>query len=717
MRMPRLTLSLAFHNHQPVGNFPWVFEQAYRRAYEPMVGALERHPGVRVALHYSGPLIDWLTDAHSDLLSRVRALVARGQVEIMTGGYYEPILPAIPDQDKHGQVLKLTRAVTEIFAYEATGLWLAERVWEPHLPKSLAAAGVVYTIVDDTHFLHVGLAESDLGGHFITEEDGAPLAILPSAKALRYRIPWATVDDAIRWLREQATDHDDRVLVMGDDGEKFGLWPGTYAHCWEHGWIEAFFAAVEAARGWLVTMPPGEWVRTMPPRGRIYLPTASYDEMTEWALPAAGAARLPALKHELEGQGRRDVLPFLQGGYWRHFLVKYPEINTLHKAMLRVSRKVWKMRPGLRRDAALDQLWQAQCNCPYWHGVFGGVYLGHIRSANFAHLIAAERIVDLGRRRRRHWVEAHVEDLDADGLDEVLMVSDAQVLTADPGDGGSVVAWDIRDAGVNLVNVITRRTEGYHEPLRRAIARGEAALYRPDETESIHTSRVRVKEWGLERYLVADWYRRASFVDHFLAPGGSPESFARGDMSELGDFASKPYRVSIESAGNEPEARAVKFTRDGHVWIGDTHVPVRVEKTLTVPAGRAALEVGYRVMNLGDRALEADFAVETNWGTMGPDAMVTVESTATRVGDASLFERATAFALRDVGWRLEVSAGIESPEPPRLWVVPIEVVSASEAGFERTFQGASLAGVWALRLEPGTTWGTRIAFDVRMDKR
>jgi hypothetical protein len=60
-----------------------------------------------------------------------------------------------------------------------------------------------------------------------------------------------------------------------------------------------------------------------------------------------------------------------------------------------------------------------------------------------------------------------------------------------------------------------------------------------------------------------------------------------------------------------------------------------------------------------------------------------------------------------------VSASFEAPEAPRLWVVPIEVVSASEAGFERTFQGASLLAVWPLRLEPGATWEARLSFGIR----
>ncbi len=719
--MPRLALALALHNHQPVGNFPSVFEQAYREAYEPMVAALERHPGARVALHYTGPLLDWFREAHPDLLSRVRALVARGQLEIMTGGYYEPILPAIPDRDKHGQILKMTQAVRDLFGYEPTGLWLAERVWEPHLPKPLAAAGATYTVVDDTHFLHAGLAEADLTGHFVTEEDGATLAILPSAKALRYHIPWSTVDHVMEWLRTQARDGDERVLVMGDDGEKFGLWPGTHRLCWERGWIEAFFTALEAASDWLLVMPPGEWVKTRSPRGRIYLPTASYDEMTEWALPAPAAARLPAFKHELETQGRADVLPFLRGGFWRHFMVKYPEINTLHKTMLRASRRVWRMRPGPRRDAALDHLWQAQCNCPYWHGVFGGIYLGHIRSANYEHLIAAERIADAGRRRRQ-WVEARTEDLDADGRPEMLVRSDAQVLSIDPADGGSVVTWDVREAGVNLVNVMTRRAEGYHEALRQAIARGDAALYRPGEveesdgTETIHTAHVRVKEWGLERYLTTDWYRRSSFLDHFLASGGGPEAFARGEVGELGDFVNQAYDVVLgpgEGAPGSTRSVVVGLVRDGYVWIGDAHAPIRVEKTLAIPAGRETLEVTYRVSNRSGLTVAADLAVETNWGTTGPDATVVAGADSYRVGGARRIPDASAFTLRDETWRLAVSATVESPQPPDLWVMPIEVVSASEAGFERTFQGVSLLTVWPLRLVPGAAWEARLTYEIR----
>lgn len=699
-----LTLSLALHNHQPVGNFPAVFEQAYRQAYEPMITALERHPRIRLALHYSGPVLDWVRETHPELLDRIRTLVARNQVEIMTGGYYEPILPAIPDRDKRAQIARMTAAISHLFGYEAAGLWLAERVWEPHLPRPLAAARIAYTIVDDAHFFRVGLPESALTGYFVTEECGARLAIFPSLKALRYRIPWAPVDDVMRWLRARAGGQE-HVLVMGDDGEKFGLWPGTYALCWERGWVESFFAALEAAGDWLALASPGEWLRAHPPRGRIYLPSASYDEMTEWALPADGAARLPALKHDLEAQGRSDLLPFLQGGFWRHFMVKYPEINTLHKTMLRVSRKVWSMPRGPRRDQALDHLWQAQCNCPYWHGVFGGIYLGHIRAANYAHLIEAERLADATGRRGR-WVTARRADLDADARPEVLVSTDAQVLSIDPADGGSVVTWDLRAARVNLVNVMTRRAEGYHETLRQAAARGEVVLYRPDETETIHTARVRVKERGLERYLIADWYRRSSLIDHFLAPGAGPHAFVRGEARELGDFVDQPFEASVT---REPDRLSVRLTREGHVWVDGVHAPVRVEKTLTISPGSSPVEVAYLITNRSASVITADFAVETNWGVASPQALINAVGEAHRAGSVDAVDGVEGADLRDAGWGCLITT---SP-PCSLWIVPIEIVSASEAGFERTFQGVSLLSVWPVRLPAAGVWDARLSFAPR----
>lgn len=92
----------------------------------------------------------------------------------------------------------------------------------------------------------------------------------------------------------------------------------------------------------------------------------------------------------MQDQKRDDVLRFVRGGFWRSFMVRYPEVNTMHKKMLRVSRKVEAVEDPALKSRAQDNLWAGQCNCPYWHGVFGGIYLPHIRTANYERLLATE---------------------------------------------------------------------------------------------------------------------------------------------------------------------------------------------------------------------------------------------------------------------------------------------------------------------------------------
>ncbi len=139
---PRISLALALHNHQPVGNFGWVFAEVFDQAYQPIIEALERHPGVRLSLHYTGPLLRWLIDERPDAITRLRALVDRGQVEILGGGLYEPVLASLPERDRVGQLTRMGDELEALFGRRPQGAWLAERVWEPDLPTSLVAGGL-----------------------------------------------------------------------------------------------------------------------------------------------------------------------------------------------------------------------------------------------------------------------------------------------------------------------------------------------------------------------------------------------------------------------------------------------------------------------------------------------------------------------------------------------------------------------------------------------
>jgi 4-alpha-glucanotransferase len=689
----QLHFAWALHNHQPVGNFPLVFEEVYRSAYEPMVAALERHPGVRVTLHYSGPVLDWLTEQHPDALDRLAALVARGQVELLTGGYYEPILPTIPRADRLGQIARMSGALRSRFGVEPCGLWLAERVWEPDLPSTLAEAGVDYTVVDDTHFIMAGLREADLYGYYVTEDGGHPVKVFPIRKSLRESMPWRSVAEVRETLWRMASDEwwPPRIVVMADDGEKFGAWPGTEDLVWRRDWMEEFLRMLEENADWLKTTPLGAFASEYPARGRVYLPAASYTEMMEWALPAQRSAEFGRLRNAVSAAGGSDVHAYMAGASWRGFLAKYPESNHLHKKMLRVHRKVMaalEYADATERATMLDELWMGQCNCPYWHGLFGGLYLADIRGANYLHLLRAEALANAAISRpdgQTSMLTATFTDFDCDGAEELLLEGHLMNVYLDVSEGGAICEWDYLPTGVNLVDTLARRPEAYHARLTQAhaplLAGGDEAMtVTSGGAGAAAATEVRKREPGLERMLRYDWHRRTSLVDHFLSPQTSFEEYRSARYSDLGDFANQPYVAELTAAGDSGKETLVRLWRDGHLWDGPLSWPARVEKTLTVAADQPRVHVVYTVTNTSTRPLDA--------------ASTEAEVSELRLSNAFLATGVT----------------ISLDQPAALWRFPVETVSNSEAGLERVYQCSCTLLSWPLALAPGASWQTNLTF-------
>ena len=691
----RIALSLTLHNHQPVGNFGWVIEETHRHAYLPMIEALERHPGVRLGLHYTGPLLEWLVAEHPDVIERLRALAERGQVEIVGGGYFEPVLASLPERDRLSQLTLMADEVERLFARRPTTAWLAERVWEPDLPTSLAGAGYKATIVDDAHFRAAGIPEDQMWGPYTTEDQGSLLTLFGTEQGLRYRIPFRQVEDVIAYLWDAATDAGDRVGTMGDDGEKFGAWPSTWKHCWGEGrWVDKFFEALEANAGWLTTVTPAQWLESHPPMGRVYVPVGSYAEMGEWALPPDESRGFHAALERARSEGRPEAR-WLRGASWRNFQVKYREINDLHKRMLRVSGKVAAL-PAGARDGALDDLLRGQSNDVYWHGLFGGIYLPHLRLATVAHLIGAEDVAD---RELGGSVAATRADLDLDGREELRLASDGQVVTVDLDEGAGIGDWDIRAARHALGSVLRRRPEAYHEVLRAgAGADQKAASGDGSALASIHDI-VRSKEAGLVEKIRYDDHERRSGLVRFLPAEASATSFGAGEQADIGTAIGADHRlVELSAQRAVMEADVVVRTPDGN--RGAT-----VTKTIALGGSRLAptLDVEVRVRNTSDGVIRGRLGQEWSLMLLGgggnPSAWYEVggkrrshDGSGTAVGATSISQ--------GNDW---VGLAIESRPSPAAdaWWAPIETVSNSEDGFERVYQGSSLLFSWPLDLAPG----------------
>ncbi len=689
--MKSINAVFAVHNHQPIGNFEKVFEEAYQLSYKPFLDVMEKHPSVKFTQHWTGTLLEWLVKKHPELIKRMKAMVKRGQLELLTGSYYEAVLAIIPEEDRIGQIRKLTEYIQSVFDFTPRGMWLAERVWEQPLVATLVKAGVEFVIVDDTHFRHAGLHDEQLLGYYITEELGHTLNIIPIDKMLRYTIPFRALDETVHYMQQVASENGNRVIVHADDGEKFGVWPKTYESVYTHGWLESFCVMLEKNNAWVHALHFSDVVDSSPSQGRIYLPTASYSEMLKWVLDPTSFLQLERFEKQLKDSGvYEEHSMFVRGGFWRNFLAKYPEANHMHKKMLRVAHRAHAARlTDKAGKEILDHVWAGQCNDPYWHGVFGGLYLPNLRFPVYRNLLQAEAKLDKLQKSAPMKVEE--TDFDCDGSNEVLIESRILNLYLKPSVGGSLVELDYKPLAFNLLDILTRREEGYH---RRLMAVSEFG-----DQQSIHEG-VLMKEKGLEKHLHFDWYRRASLIDHFVGEGTTLETFSQCKYLEVGDFVALPYTSAIKKSKDRVE---ITLVRDGALWFGTRPHRISLKKVLRYKAGASLFSVSYTITNGEQQPVDVCFGIECNVGLMAGDAHDRYYD----IEGRKLENKRLKYPGEELNvktWKLvDEWLGLETAftvnRPATLWRFPIETVSLSEAGFEKVYQSSVVMPFWKLTLE------------------
>jgi 4-alpha-glucanotransferase len=688
----RLHFLLGIHNHQPVGNFDSVVDDAVVRAYHPFLETLDRAgSGLPLTVHCSGGLLEALKARARPTFDLLGRLAADGRVELLGGGFYEPILALLPDWDKVGQIQALAHFLKAHWGVTPRGMWLAERIWEPQLPRVLREAGVEFVLVDDSHFALAGLDPETLGGYYLTEEQGVSVAVFPINQRLRYLVPFSDPAESLRYLEGRRTAG---AVTLVDDGEKFGVWPGTDRLVYGERWLERFLNALRAAP-WLHVSTFSRYLDARPPAGRVYLPTAAYTEMGGWALPPAAAAELEAARHRLHDlpDGER-LARLLRGGFFRNFLLKYPEIGDAYWKMLRLSRRVHEGLIARPRDprllAARERLWQGQANDAYWHGVFGGCYLPHLRRAVKSALIGGERSLEgAGKPIGIEWTRA---DVDGDGQAEVAVRTRSLGVLMRPARGGSLTELAWMGGEVDVADVLTRRPEAYH---RQVEERPRESV--PGEAKTIHSAPA-VKEAGLTALLRYDRFRRAVLLDGLFPPANGREPLdpldpwdaawvTVGERSLDHEVKASPREVAVLCSLLRPDGR-----------------PMALQKSLIVAADDSAVTAGYRLRWEGEEPLDARWAVQCNLALSAGDAPGRYFRVAGRpsLGSRGRLEGAHGLAMVDEWLGGEVALSFTAPAEVA-WA-PVETVSLSESGFERIYQGSALLVAWPVRLAPGETW-------------
>ncbi|MFX0176381.1 MAG: alpha-amylase/4-alpha-glucanotransferase domain-containing protein [Candidatus Hodarchaeota archaeon] len=485
-------LPIVFHFHQPIDNFPWVIEDAFKKAYGPLIENIFNYPDIKVTFHFSGNLLEWFINHKPNIIKKLKDMAKRGQIELIGGGYYEPIFAIIPYRDKIAQIKKLSDLINNEFGLEVKGAWLSERVWEPNYPSFLNDAGLKYVIVDDNHFRSTGIIEEDTFYSYVTEDEGKTLRVFSINEKLRYLTPWKPTYYSIDYLKKHADEKGDKIALLISDAEKMGVWGSTHEFCYIEGkghqegdggkpFISAFFQQI-INNEWIKSITLTEYMEKFPAKGLVYIPTASYDKMEEWVLLTPIRTRFKKIRKSLkEDPDKQDEYLFLKGGFWRYFLVKYPESNNMHKKMLLIREKLIQTENQIRTlkskdqitkynskiEQAWDEIYKAQCNDCYWHGLFGGVYLQFLRFSVYTHLLNAEKIIDDLfsdiNKIPNEYMSILPIDFNKDSKMDIIVESNILNLYINPDDGGTIFELDYKPKSYNLLNILTRWPEAYHD--------------------------------------------------------------------------------------------------------------------------------------------------------------------------------------------------------------------------------------------------------------
>ena len=649
-------LLFGIHNHQPVENFRHIVDEAVERAYKPFVEAVYPVKSFKFSVHFSGWLLEYIAENYPEVIELLKSMAQEGRVEFFTAGYYEPVLVSLPSRWRRYQIEKLNALIFELFGQRPRGLWLTERVWDDSVICDLVDCGIEYVVVDDYHFICAGFEREQLGGYFLTESEGKVLKVFPIDKTLRYLVPFKPSSELTNYLKSVWGSR-----VLFDDGEKFGIWPGTFDWVYKKGWLKEFLSIVES--GEVKTELFCENVEREKPLGIVYLPTASYYEMGEWTLPAKRFKELKELESFLKRHNLETyVEKFVRGSIWKNFFVKYPESNYMHKRMLSLSKE------NLNSEIFEESLAKSQCNDVFWHGIFGGIYLPNLRDNFWRFLLTAQSELE-----GEEYVK--LEDVNFDGYSEGILSSQEIIAVVLPKEGGILGELSLKRDKFNYQNVISRHREGYHYLM------GVEEEERSSQgIPTIHQISFKVPE-ELKSRVAFDWHLRGSFVSHFT-DSIDESSFFRENFRELSDFASTPYSIWVEDG-------RVVLERKGGIYL-DKKFSAELRKEFLLNENRLTYLKEFNT-EFGGELLHI---LEFNFHFLNPKGF-------------NFNSDGRVLRIKDTGFGKEIS--VTSSQPFTLLHYPVETVSQSEKGAELTVQGHCFGLVFTVK----SVFSLRIDLEVR----
>jgi hypothetical protein len=670
--------------HLPIGTSRRHTAHAVASSFQPLLELLQRERGIRLSLHHSGALIQWVLAEHPAYMVQLAGLVQQGQVSLIGGGFYAPMLAAISRPDALAQLRRTQDFWQDQLHSRPRGARLTEQTWVPHLPELLRQAGLDFALVDARSLRAVGVSETELGQPLASEHLGARIALVAARPALAETLARADTDALLDDLERLRDDGAAQVaLDLPTVRLETPLKSGALARLFDQLGTRASWLELD---GMPLQQPDSKPLIAYPSSATVGL------QGTYSMAPESGLQRHKILA-ATAAKGSADRSHFIHGATWSGYLSRYPEAQALHQKTQWLSRTVAAARiPTSWRVELEHRVQRAQAHDAYGHGPnAAGIYRPALRRAVLAeHQQIEETLRSLaacaaGEPKRLNGLEVQAIDFDGDGVDDLCLIGSRAQWTISPAQGATISGCAVPASGLDLIDLVARKPEFYHRMARHG--QGGYSLSSPDVAEHIGQT---------------DEQPLFAFTDRFIT-AEEQVALSQTDLSPLerGDFIGATF-TRISPPADDPEG-GFRLGRAGTIrGIGGGQV--YLEKHFILSNAGRQLEVRYTIANRGAATIANTFVPELYFSlpAESPSDLRMKLGDAVYAMDQSASHRGASVQMIAPHHGVQISVIV--PAVLDLGSDPIFAVHQDGDSVRATYQGHRIRVGVPLRLASGTSW-------------
>lgn len=410
-------------------------EHAYQTTYRPFIKSLYKAKHLKCVLYIPGNLLAWLEKNHPEYIQVTKSIIAQKRLELLGGGYYDPLFSLIPRTDCIEQIEYSSTLISKLYNKRPQGVWLNRLYWEQSYVSILNACDIKYIFLKDSDRTDYNPADINCESPITTEEFGKIIRILPLNSRLfdvwRLGKPRKFIAHIQEYVQARA-HRSQYIIALIDDTDP----PMPIAA------IDRCISVLKQNVNWLETIRPTEILPDQVPLKTKYF--------------------------------------YSRGIYTvKSTLVNYSEQSLLYAKMQYTHKTVNQIRGDkFRKRLARELLLQSQNHYGYWEANSSISDLAMQQKKSYRLLIEAEQIAHQHQKNFRPGIVSF--DYDFDGIPEYLYQS-GQINAYVHRIGGALFELDYLPSKWNWIDIVPDKRSTYTKRLlninrERAMSERNACL-------------------------------------------------------------------------------------------------------------------------------------------------------------------------------------------------------------------------------------------------